>query len=111
MLDDHEPLTVREALDQLSGLLEGFRQGATAPVAIGSHRRREAVLVPAALWDALSGGRREAVEQADASLRLEGLSRSHSARIISDSYIRGEIDVDEMIRRTILLHGRPDATI
>ncbi|MBB5873212.1 hypothetical protein F4553_006646 [Allocatelliglobosispora scoriae] len=110
-MDDREPLTVREALDQLSGILEGFRQGNAGPVAIGSHRRREAVLVPAALWDALAGSRREAVDQTDASLRLEGLSRSHSARLISDSYIRGEIDVDEMVRRTVLLHARPDTNL
>jgi PHD/YefM family antitoxin component YafN of YafNO toxin-antitoxin module len=98
-------LTVRQALSQLSALLERFRNGATEPVAIGSRRRREAVLVPAALWDSLAGERRRSADLTDASLRLEGLSRSDAAREISDRYVNGEIDVNEMVRQTIALHA------
>lgn len=99
-------LTVRETLEQLSTVLEDFRNGATEPVAIGSRRHREAVIVPAALWDSLVNERRRIVEQTDASLRLEGLSRSDEARMINDRYVNGDIDVDEMVRQTIALHSR-----
>lgn len=98
-------LTVRQALSQLSALLQRFRDGSTEPVAIGSHRRREAVLVPAALWDSLVGERRRGAELTDASLRIEGLTRSDGAREISERYVKGEIDVDEMVRQTIALHA------
>ncbi|HCT76762.1 MAG TPA: hypothetical protein DGG94_23480 [Micromonosporaceae bacterium] len=98
-------LTVRETLEQLSAVLEDFRKGATEPVAIGSRRHREAVIVPAALWDSLVSERRRVSEQVDASLRLEGLARSEAARIINDRYVNGDIDVDEMVRQTIALHS------
>lgn len=101
-------LTVRETLEQLSTVLEGFRNGATEPVAIGSRRHREAVIVPAALWNSLVNERRRNSEQADASLGLEGLSRSAAARLINDRYVNGEIDVDEMVRQTVALHTPED---
>jgi PHD/YefM family antitoxin component YafN of YafNO toxin-antitoxin module len=98
-------LTVRETLEQLSTLLDEFRNGATEPVAIGSRRHREAVIVPAAVWDAIIDERRRGSEQADASLRLEGLAASRAARVISESYLHGDIDADEMIRRTVALYA------
>jgi PHD/YefM family antitoxin component YafN of YafNO toxin-antitoxin module len=98
-------LSVRETLDQLSTVLENFRNGDTEPVTIGSRRHREAVIVPAVLWDSLVSERRQAAEQVDASLRLEGLVRSHAAKLIDERYIRGEISVDEMVRQTIALHS------
>ncbi|HZM81303.1 MAG TPA: antitoxin VbhA family protein [Candidatus Limnocylindrales bacterium] len=101
-------LTVRQTLEQLSTLLERFRKGNAGPVAIGSRRHREAVIVPAALWDSLVGERRRSTGLTDASLRLEGLARSDAARRISDRYVDGEIDVDEMVRQTIALHTQAD---
>ena len=98
-------LTVRETLEQLSAVLDDFRNGATEPVTIGSRRHREAVIVPAAVWDAMIGERRRAAEQTDASLRLEGQTRSPAARVINERYVNGEIDVDEMVRQTIALHA------
>ena len=99
-------LTVRETLVQLSTVLEDFRNGALEPVAIGSRRHREAVIVPAALWDSLTNERRHVSQQVDASLRLEGLARSSDARLINDRYVNGEIDADEMVRQTVALHAR-----
>lgn len=96
-----EPLTVRETLEQLSTVLDEFRHGATEPVAIGSRRHREAVIVPAAVWDAIINERRRTAEQADASLRPEGLAISAGARAIADRFVNGEIDTDEMMRQTI----------
>ena len=98
-------LTVRQTLEQLSTLLEEFRNEATEPVAIGSRRHREAVIVPAALWDMMISERRLAADQTDASLRLEGQSRSTAARRISDRYVNGEIGTEEMVRQTIAVHS------
>jgi len=85
----------------LSTVLDEFRNGATQPVVIGSHRHREAVIVPAAIWDAMVNERQRAVDEADASLRLEGLTRSPAATAIARRYVQGEIDIDEMVRQTI----------
>jgi hypothetical protein len=74
-------------------------------VAIGSRRHREAVIVPAGLWDSMINERRRAAEQTDASLRLEGLVRSKAATAIKDRYVNGEIGLDEMVRQTIALHS------
>ena len=78
-------LTVRETLEQLSTLLDEFRNGSTEPVAIGSRRHREAVIVPAAVWDAMTNERRWIADQTDASLRLEGQSRSAAATAINEA--------------------------
>jgi len=42
-----ETLSVREAREQLPTVLERFRNGDRTPVGVGSHRRTEAVMVPA----------------------------------------------------------------
>jgi len=43
--------------------------------------------------------RREAVRQADASNRIEGIYREPESDPIFDAYIRGEIDATEIIPR------------
>jgi Antitoxin VbhA len=73
-------------------------------VVIGLRRHPKAVIVPAAVWDAMINERRRASEQTDASLRLEGLTRSPAARAINERYVNGEIDVAEMVRQTIALY-------
>jgi hypothetical protein len=60
--------------------------------------------VPAELWDALTNERRHISDLTDASLRLEGVTRSPAARAINDRYVNGAIDVNEMVRQTIALH-------
>lgn len=101
-----DTLSVREALEQLSAVLDEFRNGATQPVVIGSRRHREAVIVPAAIWDTMINERQRAIDEADSSLRLEGLTRSPAARAIAERYVHGEIDIDEMVRQTIDLRAR-----
>lgn len=49
-----ETMSVREAREQLTKVLNRFRQGDRTPVGVGSHRNTEAVLVPVALFEELT---------------------------------------------------------
>jgi hypothetical protein len=51
--------------------------------------------------------RREAVRQADASNRIEGLKRGPDSDAIFDAYIRGEIEATEIVPRLKALHNVP----
>lgn len=53
--------------------------------------------------------RREVVRRADACSRIEGLYRSAKAAPIFESFIRGEIDLHEIIPRLNQLYGRSPA--
>lgn len=50
--------------------------------------------------------RQKQADQADQNLRLEGLVPSPEAVAISQLYIDGKIDADEMVRRTRDLHTK-----
>ncbi|MGO4646274.1 type II toxin-antitoxin system prevent-host-death family antitoxin [Nocardia sp. 2YAB30] len=77
-----ETLSVREAREQLSGVLARFRRGDRTPVGVGSHRRTEAVVVPVEVFEELTAERAQSVRQASASIRAEGLSSSSDADAI-----------------------------
>jgi hypothetical protein len=49
--------------------------------------------------------RREALRQADASNRIEGLKRGPETDSIFDAYIHGEIEATDMIPRLKALHN------
>lgn len=48
--------------------------------------------------------RREALRQADASNRIEGQFRSPESAPVFDAFIRGEIELDEVLPRLKALH-------
>jgi Antitoxin VbhA len=48
-------------------------------------------------------GRRAALEQADVSLRIEGLERDPASAPIFEAWMRGEISEEESIRHLIAL--------
>lgn len=98
-------LSVREAREQLSSVLEAFRRGDRTPVGVGSHRKTEAVMVPIEVYDELVAERERAVAQADASIRAEGLTTTPEADAITDSWKRGEISTAEMRSQTRALFG------
>jgi hypothetical protein len=99
-----EVLSVREAREQLPSLLERFRTGDRTPVFLGSHRKTEAVMIPADVYHELTS-RDNAAAQALASLRAEGMVVSDRAKIIIDRWVHGELDTDEMERQVKALHG------
>ena len=52
--------------------------------------------------------RREALRQADASNRIEGLFPNPGSTAIYEDFIRGEIELHEIMPRVkALLHGQP----
>lgn len=87
---------MREAREQLPSVLERFRNGDRTPVGVGSHRRTEAVMVAVEVFDELTRERAQAVIEAAASLRAEGLVADSDATAITDSWARGEISTPQM---------------
>ncbi len=50
--------------------------------------------------------RREIVRQADASNRIEGQARASDTDPVFDAYVRGEIEVTDIVPRLKALHNR-----
>ncbi|WP_369633615.1 hypothetical protein [Nocardia sp. JMUB6875] len=100
-----ETLSVREAREQLSGLLARFRKGDSRPVGVGSHRKTEAVMVPFEVFEELTAERSRSLAQAAASVRAEGESASPAAEVIMAQWARGEISTSRMRELVRSLHG------
>ncbi|WP_204249162.1 type II toxin-antitoxin system Phd/YefM family antitoxin, partial [Nocardia arizonensis] len=100
-----ETLSVREAREQLSGLLDRFRRGDRTPIGVGAHRKTEAVMVPVEVFEELTEERNRSMRQAEASVRLEGLSPSSEAQTIVDRWANGEISTAQMRESVRRLHG------
>ncbi|GAA5044100.1 antitoxin VbhA family protein [Nocardia callitridis] len=100
-----ETLSVREAREQLSGVLERFRRGDRTPVGFGSHRRTEAVVVSVEVFEELTAERAQSARQAAASVRAEGLSPSSGADVILQQWEQGEISTAQMRENMRHLHG------
>ncbi|MFD3591832.1 hypothetical protein ACFWU5_03830 [Nocardia sp. NPDC058640] len=100
-----ETLSVREAREQLSGLLARFRQGDRRPVGVGSHRKTEAVMVPVEVFEELTADRSRSLAQAAASVRAEGGSASPVAEAIMSQWARGEISTTRMRELVRGLYG------
>jgi PHD/YefM family antitoxin component YafN of YafNO toxin-antitoxin module len=103
-----EVLSVREAREQLPSLLERFRNGDRTPVFLGSHRKTEAVMIPADIYAELTAQRRNAADQAVASVRAEGLAPSAAVDIIIDNWVHGRISADEMEHQVHEMYGIPE---
>jgi len=103
-----ETLSVREAREQLPTVLDRFRKGDRTPVGVGSHRKTEAVMVPVEVYDELTAERADAVAQATASLRAEGLTASSDVDVIMSRWSRGEISTTDMRSQVRDLYGPAD---
>jgi antitoxin VbhA-like protein len=100
-----ETLSVREAREQLPSVLERFRSGDRTPVGVGAHRRTEAVMVPVEVFAELTSERAQAVAEAAASLRAEGLAPDPDAESILERWARGEISTPQMRALVRRLYG------
>jgi hypothetical protein len=85
--------------------LDGFRQGDREPVFVGAQRRTDGVVLPIDIYHDLLERRVDAVEQAEGSVRAEGLAPSPMARNIVDRWSRGEITSSAMREEIRRLHG------
>jgi PHD/YefM family antitoxin component YafN of YafNO toxin-antitoxin module len=104
-----------EVRQRLSGILARFRrEGAAAePVAFGSHRKPEAVLVPYEVYEryeALSRQRARLDNALSAAqsvqVELPGPFGSDHDREVS-AYVDGEISAAELYRRTVARYRQP----
>jgi len=104
-----------EVRQRLSGILARFRrEGATAePVAFGSHRKPEAILLPYEAYEryeALSRqhARLDAALAAAQSVQAElpgPFSPDHDREV--SAYVDGEISAAELYRRTVARYRQP----
>jgi PHD/YefM family antitoxin component YafN of YafNO toxin-antitoxin module len=94
-----EVLSVREFRAGLAATIARVAEG--APAFVGAHRKPEVVVMSVELYEALvrSAQRREAVAEALASVRAEGLEPSLDALDLLEKIAAGELDEDEGIER------------
>ncbi|MGH3510779.1 MAG: type II toxin-antitoxin system prevent-host-death family antitoxin [Pseudonocardiaceae bacterium] len=94
-----EVLSVREFRAGLAATVARVTDG--APVFVGAHRKPEVVLMSVDQYEALvrSAARWEAVAEALASVRAEGLEPSLDALELLEKIAAGQLDEDEGIER------------
>ena len=99
---------------RLSGILARFRrEGAAAePVAFGSHRKPEAILLPYAAYERYEAlaRQRERLDWAlsaaqSVQVELPGAVQPSDREV--SAYVGGEIDAAELYRRTVARYRRP----
>jgi hypothetical protein len=104
-----------EVRARLSGILARFRrEGATAePIAFGSHRKPEAILIPYEAYERYEALARQRVRLNDAlsaaqsvQVELPGAFSAEHDREVS-AYVDGEISAAELYRRTVSRYQRP----
>lgn len=100
-----EIVTITDARARLSRILAELSDaGADAePVLIGAHRKPQGVLLSVEAFEALTSRakRRAAVASATGSIEAEGLRTSTAADLDGEAYMRGDLDVDTLVARTI----------
>jgi hypothetical protein len=104
-----------EVRSRLSGILDRFRrEGAAAePIAFGSHRKPEAILMPYEAYEryeapARQRARLDEVLSAAQSVQVElpgAFSPEHDREV--SAYVDGEISAAELYRRTVARYRRP----
>ena len=101
-----EVLSVRELRAGLASVIERVQRGAA--VFVGAHRRAEAVLVSVEQYEALvrAARQREAVAEALASVRAEGLEPTLDGLELLERLATGEVGEDEAIEALRRLHQR-----
>jgi PHD/YefM family antitoxin component YafN of YafNO toxin-antitoxin module len=104
-----------EFRQQLSGILARFRRegAAAAPVAFGSHRKPEAVLLAYEVYEryetiARQRARLDSALSAAQSIQVElpgPFTPDHDREV--SAYVDGEISAAELYRRTVARYWRP----
>lgn len=94
-----EVLSVREFRAGLAATIARVTEG--APAFVGAHRKPEVVVMSVEQYEQLvrSAQRREAVAEALASVRAEGLEPSLDALEMLEKVATGQLDEDEGIER------------
>jgi len=95
-------LSVREFRAELAATLRRVQEG-SGPVFVGAHRRPEAVVMSVSHYQQLvdAAERRDAVVEALASVRAEGLEPSVEGLALLEAVAEGRISVEEARARTL----------
>jgi PHD/YefM family antitoxin component YafN of YafNO toxin-antitoxin module len=103
-----EVLSFREFRSGLAATLKRVSAPHAEPVFVGAHRKPEAVVMSVSQYQELTEAaeRREAVAEALASVRAEGLEPSAEGLALLEAIATGEIDEDEAIERLHQLYRR-----
>jgi PHD/YefM family antitoxin component YafN of YafNO toxin-antitoxin module len=103
-----EVLSFREFRAGLAATLKRVQSPGSEPVFVGAHRRPEAVVMSVSHYEALvaAAERREAVAEALASVRAEGLEPSTEALQLFTAVASGDLDTDELRERVLARYHR-----
>ncbi|MGH3869796.1 MAG: antitoxin VbhA family protein [Pseudonocardiaceae bacterium] len=98
-----EVLSFREFRMGLAATLKRVQEPDSGPVFVGAHRKPEAVVMSVShYWSLLAAAeRREAVAEALASVRAEGLEPSPEGLEMIDAIAEGRMSTDEARERTL----------
>jgi prevent-host-death family protein len=98
-----EVLSVREFRAELAATLKRVQDTDAGPVFVGSHRKAEAVVMSVAQYQELTEAaeRRDAVAEALASVRAEGLEPSEDGLAMFDAIAAGRLSTAEARERTL----------
>ena len=98
-----EVLSVREFRAELAATLKRVQDADAGPVFVGSHRKAEAVVMSVTQYQELvdAAERRDAVAEALASVRAEGLEPGEDGLSMLDAIAAGRISTTEARERTL----------
>jgi PHD/YefM family antitoxin component YafN of YafNO toxin-antitoxin module len=96
-----EVLSFREFRAGLAATLKRVQEPEAGPVFVGAHRKPEAVVMSVAHYQCLreAAERRQAVDEALASVRLEGLEPSPLGLRLMSAVAAGELTTDQARER------------
>ncbi len=113
-----DPLVIQvhplsEVRQRPSGILSRFRREGAAPVAFGSHRKPEAVLLPYEVYEryeaiARQRARLDSALSAAQSVQVElpgPFTPDHDREV--SAYVDGQISAAELYRRTVARYRQP----
>ncbi|WP_176921639.1 type II toxin-antitoxin system prevent-host-death family antitoxin [Pseudonocardia oroxyli] len=104
-----EILSVRELRAGLTGVLKQVQQPGAEPVFVGPHRRAEAVVMSVSQYEQLqqqAAVRREAVAEALASVRAEGLEPSPEGLERLQAVADGRMTPEEALEKALAPYRR-----
>lgn len=96
-------LSVREFRAELAATLKRVQEVGSGPVFVGAHRRPEAVVMSVSQYQKLvdAAERRDAVAEALASVRAEGLEPSAEGLALLEAIADGRISTEEARARAL----------
>ncbi|WP_297504253.1 type II toxin-antitoxin system Phd/YefM family antitoxin [Pseudonocardia sp.] len=104
-----EILSVREFRTGLTAVIKQVQEPGADPVFVGAHRKPEAVIMSVSRYEQLQRAaalRREAVTEALASVRAEGLEPSAEGLDMFEAIAEGRMTVQEARERTLARYSR-----